>query len=76
MKTYTTKQGDMWDTIALSQYDSLDAMYPLMYANTQYIGTYIFPSGVVLNIPEIDSDNRIMYSDLPPWIQNSEEAEG
>jgi phage tail protein X len=76
MRTYTTKQGDMWDTIALSQYDSLDAMHPLMYANTQYIGTYIFPSGVVLNIPEIDSDNRIMYSDLPPWIQNSEEAEG
>ncbi|MBR3239157.1 MAG: tail protein X [Oscillospiraceae bacterium] len=75
MSTYTTKQGDMWDTIALSQYDSLDAMSALMYANTQYIGTYIFPSGVVLNIPEIDEDNKILSSDLPPWVQESEEAE-
>ena len=75
MRTYTTKQGDMWDTIALSQYDSLDAMSALMYANTQYIGTYIFPSGVVLNIPEIDEDNKILSSDLPPWVQDSEEAE-
>ncbi len=75
MSTYTTKQGDMWDTIALSQYDSLDAMSALMYANTQYIGTYIFPSGVVLNIPEIDEDNKILSSDLPPWVQDSEEAE-
>ena len=75
MSTYTTKQGDMWDTIALSQYDSLDAMSALMYANTQYIGTYIFPSGVVLNIPEIDEDNKILSFDLPPWVQDSEEAE-
>ena len=75
MSTYTTKQGDMWDTIALSQYDSLDAMSALMYANTQYIGTYIFPSGIVLNIPEIDEDNKILSSDLPPWVQDSEEAE-
>jgi hypothetical protein len=65
----------MWDTIALSQYDSLDAMSALMYANTQHIGTYIFPSGVVLNIPEIDEDNKILSSDLPPWVQDSEEAE-
>ncbi len=75
MSTYTTKQGDMWDTIALSQYNSLDTMSALMYANTQYIGTYIFPSGVVLNIPEIDEDNKILSSDLPPWVQDSEEAE-
>ena len=75
MSTYTTKQGDMWDTIALSQYDTLDAMSALMYANTQYIGTYIFPSGIVLNIPEIDDDNKILSSDLPPWVQDSEEAE-
>jgi len=75
MSTYTTKQGDMWDTIALSHYDTLDAMSALMYANTQYIGTYIFPSGIVLNIPEIDDDNKILSSDLPPWVQDSEEAE-
>ena len=72
MSTYTTKQGDMWDTIAMSQYDSLAAMSALMYANTQYIGTYIFPSGVVLNIPDIDDENNILSSDLPPWIQDDE----
>ena len=75
MSTYTTKQGDMWDTIALSQYGSLAAMSPLMYANTQHIGTYIFPSGVVLNIPEIDDESNVLASDLPPWIQDAEEVD-
>lgn len=66
MSTYTTKQGDMWDTIALSQYGTISYVDKLMMANTQHIGTYIFPAGVVLDIPELDTD-EIEESNLPPW---------
>ena len=66
MSTYTTKQGDMWDSIALSQYGSISDVDTLMMANTKHIGTYIFPAGVVLDIPEIDSDSEISSADLPP----------
>ena len=68
MSTYTTKQGDMWDQIALSQYGAVSAMVPLMMANTQHIGTYIFPAGVTLELPEIDDGNPAMAV-LPPWKQ-------
>ena len=67
MSTYTTKQGDMWDSIALSQYGSISDVDTLMMANTKYIGTYIFPAGVVLEIPEIEDDDAISRADLPPW---------
>ncbi len=67
MSTYTTKQGDMWDTIALSQYGSISDVDTLMMANTGYIGTYIFPAGVVLDIPEIQDDEGIPNESLPPW---------
>lgn len=67
MSTYTTKQGDMWDSIALSQYGSISDVDTLMMANTKYIGTYIFPAGIVLDIPEIDSDNSVSNATLPPW---------
>lgn len=67
MSTYTTKQGDMWDTIALEQYGSISDVDALMMANTKHIGTYIFPSGVVLEIPEIDSEEEVANATLPPW---------
>lgn len=72
MSTYTTKQGDMWDSIALSQYGSISDVDTLMMANTKHIGTYIFPAGVVLDIPEIDSDSEISSADLPPWQQEAD----
>lgn len=68
MSTYTTKQGDMWDSIALSQYGSISCVDKLMMANTTYIGTYIFPAGVVLDTPEFD-DTEISSDVLPPWKQ-------
>ena len=69
MSTYTTKQGDMWDMIAISQYGSVSYVDTLMMANTKYIGTYLFPSGIVLDIPEIDEDDETSSSVLPPWKQ-------
>ena len=67
MSTYTTKQGDMRDTIAIAQYGSISEVDTLMMANTKHIGTYIFPAGVVLDIPEIDTEDEVANATLPPW---------
>lgn len=67
MSTYTTKQGDMWDTIAIAQYGSMSDVDALMMANTKYIGTYIFSAGVVLDIPEIEGEDEVANATLPPW---------
>lgn len=65
MTTYTTVQGDMWDSIAHSQLGDSKYVDVLMTANAQYRKTYIFPSGVELIIPDV---NTVYESDdLPPW---------
>ena len=38
MRTYTTTQGDMWDSIAFQQMGSVEY--------------YTFPAGIVLTIPD------------------------
>lgn len=53
MKKYTTVQGDMWDSIAYAQLGNADYADKLMNANLQYREYYIFPAGIVLNLPEI-----------------------
>lgn len=64
MKTYTTKGGDMWDSIAYSQMGSTSYTDRLINANLQHRETYLFQSGVVLAIPEIPTE---INSLLPPW---------
>lgn len=66
MKTYTTKSGDMWDTIAYDVYGSVDHTDKLMRANTEHVDTYIFSAGIVLNVPELTNDD-ITASELAPW---------
>lgn len=64
-KTYTTKLGDKWDTIALSQYGSRSFVDDLMRANGQHCKIYIFPAGITLEIPDVDK--RTVRAALPPW---------
>lgn len=64
MKTYTTKSGDMWDSIAYSQLGSTSYTDQLINANLQYRETYLFQAGVVLALPEIQTE---INSLLPPW---------
>ena len=64
MPTYTTKSGDMWDLIAYKQLGSSSYTDLLINANLQYRETYLFPSGVVLTLPEIQ---KPVNSLLPPW---------
>lgn len=63
-KTYTTVQGDMWDSIAYSQLGSTGHTDRLMNANLRYREVYIFPAGIVLTLPEIKHEPS---ETLPPW---------
>ena len=67
-KTYTTIQGDMWDSIAFKQLGDAAYTDKLMNLNQQYLGYYTFPAGIVLTLPE-PTDSTI--GTLPPWKQVS-----
>lgn len=64
MATYTTKSGDMWDLIAYRQLGSTSYTDLLINANLEHKDTYLFPSGAVLTLPEIE---RPINNLLPPW---------
>lgn len=66
MKTYTTIQGDMWDSIANTQLGDAAYADKLMNANLQYREYYTFPAGIVLVLP--DTPERTSDT-LPPWKQ-------
>lgn len=63
-KTYTTVQGDMWDSIAFRQMGSETYTNQLMALNPQYRTLYTFPAGVVLTLPEPQLKTAVS---LPPW---------
>ncbi len=69
MRTYTTVQGDMWDSIAYTQLGSVDYTDKLIAANLRYREYYTFPAGIVLILPEIKEK---VNTSLPPWKQVSE----
>lgn len=66
MSTYTTIQGDMWDSIAAAQMGSASYVGELMRVNQRYLSYYIFPAGVVLTIPDVDASAQASDT-LPPW---------
>lgn len=66
MSTYTTKQGDMWDSIAFDVYGSTSHTGKLIKANQQYAKTYIFSAGIVLDVPDL-TDDDVEISVVPPW---------
>lgn len=65
-KTYTTVQGDMWDSIAYSQLGDVNYTDKLMNLNKAYRNYFTFPAGIVLVLPE--KEERV-YDNLPPWKQ-------
>lgn len=63
-KTYTTVSGDLWDSIAYKVLGDEKYTDKFIKANLQYRHTVIFAAGVVLNIPDTETE----YSaQLPPW---------
>jgi len=70
-KTYTTVQGDMWDSVSLKFYGNEKYIDKLMEANFKYREEAVFSAGAVLSIPEI-SDGSNSESDFqkPSWREN------
>lgn len=65
-KTYTTIQGDMWDSIAYNQLGDVAYTDKLMNLNASYLGYYIFPAGITLELPDVSAETP---GALPPWKQ-------
>lgn len=64
LKTYTTVQGDMWDSIAHKLYGVAEALNVLLEANQKYKDYVVFPAGLVLKVPNYSAP---VSSELPPW---------
>lgn len=64
MKTYRTKAGETWDMIAHEVYGSESGISLLMGNNQEYLGYFIFPEGVILQIADIPKSEE---STLPEW---------
>lgn len=63
-KTYITSQGDMWDGIAYKLYGTEAGMNALLEANQERADIAVFPSGVVLAVPDYTPPAA---ENLPPW---------
>ena len=69
MSTYVTVRGDMWDKIAYDLLGSENYMGELIRCNPDLVEYVIFPSGVEVKIPDIDSTQ----TELPPWRNGLDE---
>lgn len=71
MSTYTTANGDTWDSIAYNEYGDVKCAEQLMAANESksLLATIIFDAGTVLKLPEIDTSDAADTDDdsQPPW---------
>lgn len=66
MSTYTTTQGDMWDSIAYKLAGSTDVTDQLIEANLDKSSIMIFSAGVELNVPDFNN-YAADESFYPPW---------
>lgn len=71
MTTTVTRQGDTWDILSKRLYGDEHYMGKLIQANYQHRKTVLFPYGIVLNVPDIDTDSSAISKNLPPWKQPS-----
>jgi phage tail protein X len=69
MISYTTQQGDMWDSISHKLYGDVKFTDVLINANPEFRYVYIFSEGIVLSVPDVEE--RITADDLPPWKRAS-----
>ena len=81
MKTYTTVQGDCWDLVAFKVYGSEKYMALLADANPSLLDFLVFPSGTVINIPDIpegyDAEDTVVWRqpDIGESYSSVEEGE-
>lgn len=68
MNTYTTIQGDLWDSIAKKVYGTEKAMDTLMKANPEYLNAAVFGAGVKILLPQFTAQQAERAA-APPWRQ-------
>ncbi|MCI5708582.1 tail protein X [Veillonella caviae] len=64
MNSYTTVQGDMWDSIAFRVYGDERYINVLLNANPEYAHMIVLTGGIVIRCPEISVEATQI---LPPW---------
>ena len=62
--TYTTIQGDMWDSIAYKLYGDEKHMNILAEANGHLLDVLVFSAGTVLTVPDLPDQ---VDDSMPFW---------
>lgn len=60
-----TIQGDTWDILSIRAYGSAAYMDKLIQANPGERMTTVFPAGVEIEVPKVDTSTTA--AGLPPW---------
>lgn len=67
-RTYTTVSGQTWDQIAFEVYGDEHECSRIMEKNGDKLDYFIFPAGIVLNLPDLDDGSMgLTDSDYPAW---------
>jgi phage tail protein X len=68
MSKYRSVQGDMWDSIAYKVYGDETKMHKIIEANTKYKSIQVFPAGIELETPELDTEEEsTIVESVPVW---------
>ncbi len=67
MEATMTIQGDTWDILSLRLYGTEFYCDELIKANINERERVVFPAGIILNVPDIDTEADENNEDLPPW---------
>ena len=63
-ETYTTTQGDMWDSIAYNFYGDVKYIGLLLQNNLDLLDIFVFSAGTKVYIPEMPEE---IEEDVPEW---------
>ena len=67
MKTTLSRMGETWDMVAKRVYGDEHFMDVLIAANISLRSIVLFPYGVEIVTPEIDTNSTVYDINLPPW---------
>lgn len=67
METTLSRMGETWDMISKRVYGDEHFMDALLAANVELRDVALFPYGVEIVVPEIDTHSTAYDINLPPW---------